>query len=274
MESRCIFLRNGGFGDALWTEPIVRYFLDRGHRVDLFCRHVSVFAHYPSDRLRLNDFKPLFPPPLEPISLDFFEWPKMHVLEAFRIQANIPAMELSLPRLHLTPKEKERKIQEKYAILHLDPYKRDKNFRNAYGIQWEKVLRFIKEQNLTPLQISAKKTPCIGKYVPTNSFRDVMSLMLHANLFIGLDSGPSHIAAAMRIPSVLFFGSVNPAYRHLDTMNKVFLQSPCPFAHCYHDPLVEGLQIKQACRLVPPKQRPPCCIHDTERVIEAIRSVL
>ena len=97
-----------------------------------------------------------------------------------------------------------------------------------------------------------------------------MSLVYNADLFIGHDSGPSHIAAALEIPSVIFFGSVNPYFRHLDNNKKVFMQSPCPFAHCYHE---IPNSLGQPCRLVGHREAPPCCIHTTDQVIEAITKV-
>jgi ADP-heptose:LPS heptosyltransferase len=39
---------------------------------------------------------------------------------------------------------------------------------------------------------------------------EVKTLMSGANLFIGNDSGPAHIAAAFGIPAVVLFGSSDP----------------------------------------------------------------
>jgi ADP-heptose:LPS heptosyltransferase len=40
---------------------------------------------------------------------------------------------------------------------------------------------------------------------------DVISLMAVAQLFVGNDSGPAHIAAAFGVPSIVLFGPSNPA---------------------------------------------------------------
>ncbi|HEU0122207.1 MAG TPA: glycosyltransferase family 9 protein [Bryobacteraceae bacterium] len=42
------------------------------------------------------------------------------------------------------------------------------------------------------------------------SLRDSMSLIQSADLFVGNDSGPAHMAAALRVPLVVLFGESNP----------------------------------------------------------------
>jgi len=195
----------------------------------------------------------------------------MHYLKAFCEQAGILDMKPSYPKLYLSEAEKKRKIPHRYAIFHLDPYKSKDNFRNVYGVDWEQVIRYVNSRGLEPIQISGKGADLIAKWAPTQDLREVMSLIYNSDLFIGLDSGPSHIAASLSIPSVIFFGSVNPKFRHLDSHKKVFLQSPCPFAHCYHE--IPG-SFGQPCRIAKGDEPPPCCVHDTARVIEAISSLL
>jgi hypothetical protein len=265
-----IFVRNNGFGDNIWTEPIVRHFLSEGEEVLIFTPYPCIFEHYPSSRLYLNNPEKIFPLSEHPIDLRFQEKPKMHYLKAFQEQAGIIDLKLTYPRLHLSEKEKKRKIQKRYAILHLDPYSTKYIFRNSYGIEWSQVVAFIRYLGLEPIQISGIGENLIAPWVKTEDFRQVMSLVYNADLFIGHDSGPSHIAAALEIPSVIFFGSVNPYFRHLDKNKKVFLQSPCPFAHCYHE---IPNSLGQPCRLVGLHEAPPCCIHTTDKVIEAIAKV-
>lgn len=268
---KTIFVRNRGFGDNIWAEPIVRHFLATREDVLIFTPYPCIFDHYPTSQLYLNCQEKIFPMQEYPISLRFEEKPKMHYLEAFREQAGLPDLKLSYPRLYLSEIEKKKKIRKRYAILHLDFYEIKNIFRNSYGIEWEQVIASIRSLGLEPIQISKYGKNLIARWVKTEDFRQIMSLCYHADLFVGLDSGPSHIAAAMGIPSVLFFGSVNPRFRHLDNKKKVFLQSPCPFPHCYHEiPNTFG----QPCRFVSLNQAPPCCIHKTDQVIEAIKKVL
>ncbi|HCJ82832.1 MAG TPA: hypothetical protein DHV52_00610 [Parachlamydiales bacterium] len=275
-NSRCfilktILVRNIGFGDNIWTEPLVRHLLAQGEEVLVQIAHPCIFDHYPSTRLFVNCLEKFFPMKNWPIDLKFQEMPRMHYLEAFRQQAGISDLPLSYPKLYLSEEEKQRKISHKYVIFHLDKYQNIQNFRNVYGVHWEKVIRYLRSRKLESIQISGKGLDLITTWFPTQDLRQVMSLIYNSELFIGLDSGPSHIAASMGIPSVIFFGSVNPKFRHLDEHKKVFLQSPCPWAHCYHEmPYSFG----QLCRFVQEHEPPPCCIYDADRVIEAVSTLI
>lgn len=270
---KTIFVRNSGFGDNIWAEPIVRHFLAEGEDVLIFTPYPCIFDHYPTSRLYINCHEKIFPMQEYLIDLKFEEKPEVHYLEVFREQAGLPDLKLSYPHLYLSDAEKKRKIKKRYAILHLDFYEIN-IFRNSYGIDWQQVVTSIRSLGLEPIQISRDGKNLIARWVKTKDFRQIMSLCNHADLFVGLDSGPSHIATAMDIPSVIFFGSVNPHFRHLDNKKKVFIQSPCPFAHfahCYHKiPNTFG----QPCPLVNFDEAPPCCIHKTDDVIKGIKKVL
>ncbi len=68
--------------------------------------------------------------------------------------------------------------------------------------------------------------------------RDLKSLLAGAKLFVGNDSGPTHIAAAFQIPSVVIYGSSNSAIWHpWKTPYKVVETpwdcKPCPGDRCY-----------------------------------------
>ena len=103
------------------------------------------------------------------------------------------------------------------------------------------------------------------------TLREMIALLSKASLFIGLDSGPSHIATALGVPSVLFFGAVNPWYRHFPELLKgLILQGACPYAGCFHDaPDPETM----VCRLVGAEGLPICSVHSTESVVEAVRAL-
>ena len=266
-----IFFRNHGFGDSIWAEPIVRFFVGQGEEVSLYIKHSCIFDRYPTDRLFINQPEKLFPLTEEPISLRFEKYPQMHYLECFRKQAGIPELELTLPRLYLSEEEKTNLFPQPYVILHLDYYTELYNYRNAYNIDWKEVVSFLNKEGYAVYQISKKNQKHVSPWLPTKDFREIMSVLYNAALFIGLDSGPSHIASVFEIPSVIFLGSVNPYFRHLNSQNKIFLQSPCSHPHCYHElPDTFG----QSCRLIKENEKPPCCIHDTEKVIKAVFSLL
>jgi hypothetical protein len=268
-----IFLRNIAYGDTIWTEPIVRYFLGQGEEVSIQVNRTEVFDNYPNPNLFVNDISKMIPLQKDFISLQFELFPKIHILEAYARQAHI-TLPLNYPQLHLSEEEKKRRIPMRYAILNLDAYNSPINLsRNAYGIRWEEVTHYLHSQGIEVIQLSKNGENLVADWIATVSIRDVMSWIYNAALFIGLDSGPSHIASALGIPSIIFFGSVNPMLRHLDRNKKVFIQQGCPFAHCYHTPDPAPRRFGQICRMVKVGNPPPCCIHDTKTVINAIQSL-
>lgn len=99
----------------------------------------------------------------------------------------------------------------------------------------------------------------------------MMVVIKKSSLFIGIDSGPSHIAASLGTPSLLFFGAINPDYRHFRELLKGhILQQACEFAGCYHTSQKEEVD----CRLVGNSGIPKCSLHTTEYVKGQIDSVI
>lgn len=268
--------RTRAIGDVIWTEPIVRHFTDQGKRVNIVTHYPEIFENYPSEHLVINE--PIFQENRKKadsfenrfVDLDmaYEENPKMHILQAYQKQALIQGMDLCYPKLHLSKEEQRSLFSQDYAVLHLE--RNSLNFRNVYGIDWQEVVGFLQKLGLIVLQISHIGKDTYGQWVQTESLRKIMSVIYNSKLFIGLDSGPSHIAASLGIPSILFFGSVNPRFRHLHSFNGIILQSPCPSAHCYHEVISHR---GQPCRFVNHHEAPPCCIQSTGKVLEAIDSL-
>src|SRR5690606_24196709 len=130
---KTVILSDKGFGDALWSEPVVQALLDMRHKVNLFVPYPSIFDNYPTSNLILNDVSSLFPLKEQPITFSLFADPNRHLLEVFFEQAGLAGTKLRPPRLYLTESEKERKIQHDYALIHLDHYKMPFHLpRNVY----------------------------------------------------------------------------------------------------------------------------------------------
>ncbi len=67
------------------------------------------------------------------------------------------------------------------------------------------------------------------------SFRELLAVVARAAYFVGIDSSPFHIAQIAGVPSVVFFGSVNPLSRVLDTRLVWPLVAELDCIGCYHD---------------------------------------
>ncbi|MFZ4773642.1 MAG: hypothetical protein ACOYK9_06620 [Chlamydiia bacterium] len=56
-----IVVRNKGFGDNIWAEPIVRHFLEEGEEVLIFTPYPCIFDYYPTTQLHINCSEKIFP---------------------------------------------------------------------------------------------------------------------------------------------------------------------------------------------------------------------
>src|SRR6185295_5679614 len=105
------------------------------------------------------------------------------------------------------------------------------------------------------IQIGRNSKMKVGIQFNTINEAHMMWLIASADAFLGIDSGPSHIAVALGIKCILTFGSVNPEFIHPDLINIIVLQSACPIKedHCWHrEPGTTG-------RVCPVDiSRPPC----------------
>ena len=95
-------------------------------------------------------------------------------------------------------------------------------------------------------------------------FEDQMNDTIRGLPFVGNDSGPAHMAAALRRPSVVIFGSMSPKiwgpwppHGSGRYVQNPFACNPCPGYQCHRF------------------ERPECILSVTvEQVIETIRRVL
>jgi len=268
-------------GDVLWIEPVIRALADRHDKVRVHTRYNELFLNYPLPNVSffsgLSFFQKILiridkalGTRLFSIDLDgsYEASPHRHFLEAYQASAGLPPTR-EYPRLYLSEKERcmDPGITGPFVLLHLESLT-DKNYRKAYGINWAAVADRLSRDGYTVLQLGKDPVPIKGVIHRPTSLREMMALLAKASLFIGLDSGPSHLAAALGVPSILLFGAVNPAYRHFPELLKgIILQEPCPYAGCFHEaPNPE----KMICRLVGEDGIPICCAFTTEKVLEAI----
>jgi heptosyltransferase III len=129
-----------------------------------------------------------------------------HLASAF-FALGVPLQEV--PRAQLFAADSP--MQGKYAVIH--------SFASAPAKQWHperfcEVARYLKLWNITPVFL-AEESQDVSPFTAHQLFRgklgEVKALLSRAAVFLGNDSGPAHIAAAFGVPSVVLFGSSNPA---------------------------------------------------------------
>src|SRR5450755_1313553 len=99
----------------------------------------------------------------------------------------------------------------RYAVLH--PY------ASAPEKRWPaekfcEVARYLALWNIKPVFLAAASddaAPFSAHPVFKGTLREAMAVLSKPVVFIGNDSGPAHVAAAFRVPSVVLFSTSNPA---------------------------------------------------------------
>ena len=277
--------RSAGMGDVLWTEPLIKELAKGNKKVVLFTKFKELFENYPLKNVHIKEI----PPGWYRAGLKFFNSisrgqvyhkldgiyearPKMHMLHAYQQYFSLPQTN-EYPVIYLGEKERSpiNDLPGNYVVLHLDanvPY----NYRKVYGVDWNDVIDYLHSKGFPVVVTGNSPEPLSAAIQYKGSIRQLIQLIFHSRFFVGVDSGPSHIAASLKKPSLIFFGSVNPMFRHFPELFKgYFLQQPCEFAGCYHE-VISGRG--QSCRLVGDSGIPKCCLQTTENVKKYIDRLL
>lgn len=269
-----IIKRTGAMGDVIMTEPVLHYYFLRGYNVVLdtldpfyllFQQHYfPIYSKYqiPAclNKLEIN------------LDMAYEEIPKQNHLKSYYEKCGITDGTIRNPILHF-PTAKQNKLFNKYVIVHTD--EREQPYRNIYGINWEEIALLLQGYGYTVLQVGANTHKKIKGAIEinTNSHWMLLSVVGAADLFIGIDSGISHIASSFNVPSIIFFGSVSPKVIHPDLSNKICIHNHnengvCAKPFCWHDSITttgNKCYINEA--------QPPCTQFKNQQLIKAIETI-
>ena len=139
---------------------------------------------------------------------------------------------------------------ESYAVIHPTALYASKQWpaqgfaeieqylEQAYGLRTVYVCREGKNERETLDRIEShnRRSILLAQNWP---LREIIALTAGARIFVGNDSGPAHIAAAVRIPVLAIFGSSHAAlWRPWKAVDAAVVQNyfdcnPCPGDRCY-----------------------------------------
>jgi len=273
--------RSAGIGDVLWTEPLLRALASSHRKLVLFTRYTALFENYPLPNVSVRPVPPGWQRAILKV-LNFFTGnrlyfkldgvyeacPQMHILHAYQQFFALPFTN-DYPVLHLG-KDEELPIPEmpvNYVVLHLEANSPE-NFRKVYGVDFNEVVKHLHNHKLEVVVTGYSPEVYAGSVAFNGSLRQLIRLIYHAKFFVGVDSGPSHIAASLKKPSIIFFGAVNPAYRHFpEHFNGLIMQQTCEHPGCYH--VAPGIE-KKCFNPLGKEAVPQCCMHTTIAVQQNI----
>ncbi len=267
-------------GDVLWVEPVIRVFSSRYKKVIVYTKFAGIFKGYPLPNVYFTENIPWHVKlwlRIEAIlgiswlglNLDnsYEKQPKMHLLEAYFNKAGIP-FKKQYPVLDWAASVTKMPEVKKYVVLHLSAKSARQNFRTVHGVDWNEISRFLLKRGYEIVEIG-DPPGILPSFYRGSSFQELVDLIKNASFFMGIDSGPSHIAASIGTPALLFFGAINPAFRHFPSLFKgVIMQNNCEFAGCFHEN--PNAYLHHSCRLVGDNGFPKCCTFSTEAVIQQL----
>jgi ADP-heptose:LPS heptosyltransferase len=280
-------LRKGAMGDVLWIEPLIKSLAASYRKVVVVSEYIELFDNYPLKNVtfvsKLSLTAKIFYGLEKLFKVQYFfinlrnsyeSNPTVHLLFAYFTKAKQTAA-LTYPSLYLSEAEKTKKITaySKYAVIHLDRYPDEQNFRNVFGIDWKDVASYIRGLGYDVVQIGKREHRIDGVEFLDTSLRDLIVLINNCAFFIGPDSGPSHLAACLQKPAIIIFGSVNPWLRHIKhQFNGIIMQGYCEFAGCYH----RQRSREQICLIGGDESEilPKCSVHTNKKINSCIDSLI
>jgi ADP-heptose:LPS heptosyltransferase len=277
-----VVIRDGALGDVICLEPILSYLLKKDKRVILVSRFASIYKAKPS--LKLVSQATRFQKAIWRI-LDFFsngkyvlnlnnsyeQHPLSPLIMGYEIEANI-----RLDSKTVNPESFNRSSNQyfenpdKIILFHIQSPSQKISYRSVHGVDFKALANKLNEAGYSCVEIIQKSRdikPILDDYI-SHDLMNLFGIISEAKYFVGLDSGPAHVAHIFGKKSFLFFGSVNPALRlNLSQLDGFIFQNSCPNAGCYHQTIgTTGTP----CIFETESITPPCCTFETEKIFSTI----
>lgn len=276
-QKTIMITRKGAMGDVIALEPVLHYFHKKGYKVvlntlqpffNLFVAHYFK-VHHPNEMDERIEYKEYN------LDMAYEVQPKRLHLDSYYEMCDVPIEERVYrnPRLSMSFNPRTGRLFYKYVVIHNDI--REQASRNITGINWVIITHELKKQGYAVFQIGVGKHEKIpgAIYMATPSEPMLMWLVGGADIFIGIDSGPSHIAIAYEVPAIIFYGSVDPKNLIPDLSNVIAINNHtkniCEKPYCWADTI--GC-VGTKCYI--DDEKPPCNIFDTDEVIMAISHLI
>lgn len=278
-QKTVIISRKAAMGDVIQVEPVLHYFFKKGYRVvlDTLPQFFMLFIRHYFKIHTIEELDQRLIPGAEVYNLDmsYESKPEQLHLKTYFEFCNVPKeeMEIRNPKLSIgfDVEKLTRLFRDKYCILHVD--NRAQPGRNIYGVDWEMVAEYLRVEGYIPVQVGRDDSARIPGVLQltTQNEHFLAYVCAGASLFVGIDSGVSHICSGFDIPSVIFFGSVSPVYIHPDLSNITVITNHsatkplCNNVYCWHSVVgCEGIPCEVD------QQKPPCTQFSTQQAITGI----
>lgn len=266
--------RTAAMGDVIAVEPVLEYYHNKGYRVflDTLPDFYLLFIQHRYKVEYVKNLDPRMPYTLVDLDMAYEAKPKQLHLQSYYEKAGITDGEIKRPQLDMKLATTDTMFPKKTAVIHCS--KRPQGGRNIYDLDWHTVAIVLEALGYDVIQVGIGEHEDISGVMSmrTASTNMLQYVVASCDLFIGVDSGVSHVAVAHGVPSVIFFGSVKAEYIHPDLSNICVIDNGvcCTVPKCWHE--VENGTEGMECIL--DENKPLCAVFDTETVISKIHEFL
>ncbi len=200
-------LENHPLLDEVITEPSIL--------VSIWLSKRSPFTHFYNLHLSQLRFDPYFHTELHNAKADQIGltiatyYHRGNLLKGIYDLCNIPYQESKQPHLHLG-QESKIQLPDKYWVIHRKSNGEDREWKDAH---WKTLVQRIMEHyDMTIVEIGVSdgmqmSNPRFISYVGKTSLSSMAHIIAGAEFFLGIDSGPTHIANAFEIPGLILLGN-------------------------------------------------------------------
>jgi GT2 family glycosyltransferase/ADP-heptose:LPS heptosyltransferase len=237
-KDRIVVRRAGAQGDVIMATPILRALRrDYPHSaivVETVCK--DVLTGNPDITDVVHQLKLLETDHVIDLNMAYERRPMEHAIAVYAELAGVKLQGNDDWRPRLYPHDTARVVAAqrmpdagRYAIIHPGSIEGWVG-RQWPARRWPDVIANLHKRGYKTVLVGNDATPGMATSLDFRNvhFSHFSAIMERANLFVGLDSMPFHVAQAFKIPSVVIFGSVDPMLRIVPG-SKVF---PVTAARC------------------------------------------
>ncbi len=217
----------GGLGDSLLVYPVLEILKKRGYHLTVwgnseyfslakiagFCNKVTFYEPKEHFDLRIifSADRETFSSSDKTIFVDPFVREKIWIIDYYLKSLNLEGEEFS-KILNIGIKTKK---NSSLCIIHPGSGSKKKNPEIDFFLELDKIL---KKMGFNTLYIIGPAEERQGNFfiksLFVNNVLDLAKNLLKASLYIGLDSGVSHLSSYLGVPSVVIFGPTDPVIWH------------------------------------------------------------
>lgn len=223
-KARIVWIVNDLYQGLLENHPQIDQ-IETEHSVlasSWLCQH-SPFSHFYNLHMNELRFDPyfklsLFNDQAEKIGLNKYNYYKRgNLLKGFYDLCDIPYLESKQPRLYLG-EQKALDLPAKYWVIHRKSNGSDREWQDQHWISL--LTQAIEVYNVSIIEVGAAdglalNHPKFISMVGKTRVVEMANIIAGAHFFIGIDSGPAHIANAFEIPGLILLGEYKNFKNHM-----------------------------------------------------------